>query len=214
MVAAPRNSSMGLKSRYLVLYNVISACAWGALLVRVAALLYLGGYKNVHAHVSKFAKWTQTGALLEVLHIAFGLVRSPLITTVIQVASRILLVWGIVHPFPESTAISPAYSSMLIAWSVTEVIRYSYYALNLLGGVPKALTWLRYNTFFILYPLGAGSEAWLVKRSLGQADAWNPMYGYLLRAILVIYVPGFYTMFTHMIGQRRKVMKQMRAKKQ
>lgn len=31
----------------------------------------------------------------------------------------------------------------LHAWAVTEVIRYSYYTLNLLGYVPYLLTWLR-----------------------------------------------------------------------
>ncbi len=40
------------------------------------------------------------------------------------------------------------------AWSVTEVVRYSYYAFNILGFVPYLLTWCRYSLFIILYPLG------------------------------------------------------------
>lgn len=51
---------------------------------------------------------------------------------------------------------------MILAWSVTECIRYAFYALSLLGFAPKPLLWLRYNTFYILYPLGAGSEAFLM----------------------------------------------------
>ena len=54
-----------------------------------------------------------------------------------------MLVWGIVDTFP-GVASSPAYSSMLTAWAVSEVVRYSYFVLNLRGGVPEALTWLRY----------------------------------------------------------------------
>lgn len=73
-----------------------------------------------------------------------GVVRAPLFTTLMQVASRFLLVWGIVNTFPNRTARSPAYSTMLLAWSATETIRYSYFALNLATGeVPRALTWLR-----------------------------------------------------------------------
>jgi len=66
-------------------------------------------------------------------------------TTVMQVASRLLLVWGVVNNFPNETALSPVYSSMLIAWSVTEVIRYSFFAMNLWtgGAVPSMLQWLR-----------------------------------------------------------------------
>lgn len=50
---------------------------------------------------------------------------------------------------------------MLLAWSVTEVIRYPFYVLSLLGKEVYLLDWLRYNTFLVLYPLGAGSEAFL-----------------------------------------------------
>lgn len=63
-----------------------------------------------------------------------------------QVASRLLLVWGIGYNFPSTTQYSPAYSSMLVAWSVTEVIRYSYFVFVLAGtGVPGLWTWLRYG---------------------------------------------------------------------
>jgi len=67
-------------------------------------------------------------------------------TTLMQVASRLLLVWGIVNNFPAYTVSSIAYSTMLIAWSVTEVIRYSFFAMNLWfeGDVPAGLQWLRY----------------------------------------------------------------------
>jgi hypothetical protein len=50
---------------------------------------------------------------------------------------------------------------MLLAWSVTEVIRYPFYVVSLLGKDIYALNWLRYTLFLVLYPLGAGSEAFL-----------------------------------------------------
>jgi very-long-chain (3R)-3-hydroxyacyl-CoA dehydratase len=66
-------------------------------------------------------------------------------TTLMQVASRFLLVWGIAYNFPQTTQYSPAYSSMLVAWSVTEVVRYSYFVFVISGvGVPRLWTWLRY----------------------------------------------------------------------
>jgi very-long-chain (3R)-3-hydroxyacyl-CoA dehydratase len=110
-------------------------------------------------------------------------------TTLMQVASRFLLVWGIVHPFPQVTA-SPFYTSMLVAWSVTEVIRYSYFALTLSGFQPKFLTWLRYNTFFVLYPMGISGECALIYFATGPAGRLNPLYPWVLYAILAIYVPG------------------------
>lgn len=108
-----------------------------------------------------------------------------------QVASRFLLVWGIVDNFPNTTGRSPAYASMLTAWSLTEVIRYSYFAMNIFyGRVPGFLTWLRYNTFFVLYPMGISSECWLVYLAIGPAKRWNTALEWVLKLVLFVYVPG------------------------
>jgi very-long-chain (3R)-3-hydroxyacyl-CoA dehydratase len=41
----------------------------------------------------------QTGALLEIFHSLFGLVKSPIMTSLIQVSSRLFLVWIICYQF-------------------------------------------------------------------------------------------------------------------
>lgn len=119
-----------------------------------------------------------------------GIVRAPLVTTVMQVSSRLLLVWPIVNTWPF-LALSPFYASMLVAWSVTEVIRYSYFALSLAQMLPRALTWVRYTTFYVLYPLGITSECMLVYGATGPAGQKSGWIGEgVLYAILAIYVPG------------------------
>jgi hypothetical protein len=130
-----------------------------------------------------------------------------------QVASRFLLAWGICYPFP-SVARSPALTSMLIAHSVTEIIRYGYFALTLSGRNPGILSWLRYNTFYVLYPLGISSECWLVYKAIPLAKRVNPVYEYVLYGILAIYVPGSNILYRHMMRQRRKVMKGKSTKKE
>ena len=106
-----------------------------------------------------------------------------------QVSSRFLLVWAIVHPFPH-LARSPLYTTMLLAWSVTEVIRYSYFALTLAGAQPGALVWLRYNTFYVLYPMGIASEVGLVWKAIEPAGQLNELFPLVLYGILAVYVPG------------------------
>ncbi|MCJ1345574.1 hypothetical protein MMC31_003781, partial [Peltigera leucophlebia] len=59
-----------LKTQYLILYNFVSAILWFAVFGRLAILLPIVGYKNVYGGVGEFAKWTQTIALLEILHSA------------------------------------------------------------------------------------------------------------------------------------------------
>ncbi|KAI9678587.1 MAG: hypothetical protein M1817_005644 [Caeruleum heppii] len=215
--ASGRRSGRG---QYLVLYNFLSALLWFSILGRVVMLVPLVGTSHVYGGVGHFAKWTQTLALLEIGHSLLGLVRSPLSTTMLQVSSRLMLVWGIVDRFPD-LAQSPAYSSMLLAWSITEVIRYAYFVMVLRGGVPDFLAWLRYvaflpvfraltwmyNTFYVLYPLGISSEMWLVYKAIKPAGLVRAEYQWLLRTILLAYVPGSYILYTHMMAQRRKIMR-------
>jgi len=194
------------KIQYLILYNFISALLWLVIFGRVLLLVPLVGFGRVYNGVGRFAKWTQTIAILEVVHAATGLVRAPVRTTVMQVASRFLLVWGVVDNFP-SLAKSTAYSTMLIAWSVTEVIRYSFFVLTLSGYSPGFIGWLRYNTFFVLYPLGISSECVLVYKAIEPARKRGQEYAWALQLVLLVYIPGSYILFTHMMAQRRKVMR-------
>ncbi|KNG52404.1 3-hydroxy acyl-CoA dehydratase [Stemphylium lycopersici] len=229
--------SGGAKNAYLLAYNAISAALWAGVLYQTVTI---GGNEVVNAqkagaffgrgdwfsatqrglasgkvydNLEYYTRMVQSLAGLEVLHSLVGIVRAPLLTTLMQVASRFLLVHLVASPpaFPLSTRHSPAYSTMLLAWSVTEVIRYSYFVFSLSGvGVPKFWTWLRYNTFLVLYPLGIASECWLVYQAIPLASQRNELFGYAFWAILAIYVPGSYVLFSHMLAQRRKIARQNR----
>lgn len=59
-------------SQYLIFYNLISALLWVAVLGRVVLLVPLVGFQNVYGGVGEFTKWTQTAAVLEILHSALG----------------------------------------------------------------------------------------------------------------------------------------------
>ena len=155
-------------------------------------------------------KFTQTLALLEVANAIFGLVRANPLTTAMQVASRILVVWGVVGAFPSiiattktfgprttnvaGTKMGPiAYAGIVIAWGVTECIRYGFFVDKEglgQGRVPSWLTWLRYNTFLVLYPLGISSECCLMYLALEPAQEAYPAYNLFLKAVMLIYVPG------------------------
>ncbi|KAK6209670.1 protein tyrosine phosphatase-like protein [Colletotrichum tabaci] len=205
-----RRPSSPLKNGYLILYNFVSAVAWATVLGRTLALFFLRGPHFVHLGVGDWTRWTQTVAAMEILHALLGVVRAPVFTTVMQVLSRFVLVWGVVYPFPW-LARSTWYSSMLLAWSVTEVIRYSYFALNLSGFQPRPLTWLRYNTFFVLYPIGITSECALIYLAAEPARQFGEVFPYVAYAILAVYVPGSYILYTYMMKQRSKVMRSLKA---
>ena len=118
----------------------------------------------------------------------------------------------------EQARSNPLYASMVFAWSLTEVIRYSFYASSLISQPPYPLLWLRYTTFYILYPLGATSEAFLIYSTLPFSSpnpfpSWRSwVWGiwtlgdYARGAMFVIWWPALYVLYTHMMKQRRKVL--------
>jgi hypothetical protein len=63
---------------------------------------------------------------------------------------------------------------MVLAWSTTEVIRYAFYAFSVLGLEPYPLLWLRYTTFYVLYPLGAASEAFTMLSTVPRVSPLTP----------------------------------------
>ncbi|KAL8811269.1 MAG: hypothetical protein Q9200_001929 [Gallowayella weberi] len=208
--APPPLTKTDVAREYLTAYNSVCALLWLSVFGRVIVILPITGVESVYEAAGDFTKWTQTVAVLEILHSAFGLVRSPLPTTALQVVSRLLLVWAVVDQFPAATTPSIFYSTMLLAWSATEVVRYSYFVLNLRGSVPGFLTWLRYNMFYVMYPMGITSEAVLIWKA---SEAVGGTWSWVGWGVLGLYVPGSYVLYTYMIAQRRKMMKGKQAER-
>jgi Protein tyrosine phosphatase-like protein, PTPLA len=63
------------------------------------------------------------------------------------------------------------YTSMVFAWSLTETIRFASYSAGQFGLKLAFLQYLRYTLFYVLYPLGAGSEALLMYASIPFVDS-------------------------------------------
>lgn len=78
----------------------------------------------------------------QIVHAATGIVPSNVVLTTFQVFSRVMLVCGVLLATPNAIY-SPGLPLALLAWSITEIIRYGFYGFNLLGLVPKVLTFLR-----------------------------------------------------------------------
>jgi very-long-chain (3R)-3-hydroxyacyl-CoA dehydratase len=151
-----------------------------------------------------------------------GWVKTSLSTTLIQVASRFFLTFGICALIPERMQ-KPIeacfYTFMILAWTITEIVRYPYYLFSLLDKhTPSYWLWIRYTLFYVLYPMGAISE-WIL---LGMAyikggttlsqlhyDMPNTInmvfdYRHLILIVILTYFVGFPIQYRHMINQRAK----------
>ena len=199
---------MSHPNKGLIAYNSISASLWTIVLFNTIFLGASLGQPLLFDKTNKITTAIQTLAVVEIYNSLVGNVKSPLFTTTTQVFSRLLIVWGICQALPNSPANSHwCYITLSLSWSITEIIRYSYYATNLAGPVPQWLTWLRYTTFYVLYPTGVSSEISMIYLSLNEASAvLGDWYKWTLIAIICTYPPGFYMLYTYMIKQRKKVL--------
>ncbi|SCW00741.1 LAFE_0C10924g1_1 [Lachancea fermentati] len=197
----------------LALYNLVSALLWGYLLYNVLVVYPKVGQPQFFEEWKDSVTFIQCGAIIEVLNSILGIVRAPVVTTAAQVASRLLVVIGIFQYLPESANChNVVFLTLLLAWTSTEVVRYLFYFFNLslASGAPKFVVLLRYNLFWVLYPLGVASELLIIYSALPYAEEKYSIYfKWALIGSMFTYIPGFPVLFMHMVGQRKKVMRSL-----
>ncbi|CAH6719663.1 very-long-chain (3R)-3-hydroxyacyl-CoA dehydratase Phs1p [[Candida] jaroonii] len=204
---------MAHPQKWLIAYNSVSASLWSIVLFNTLFLGTLIGQPYLFEKTNFVTTIIQTCALVEVFNALFGIVRASFFTTLMQVYSRLLVVWGIWQFLPESPANSHwSYITVSIAWSLSEIIKYSFHTTTLKGETPDWLVWLRYSAFLVLYPLGVSSEMIIMYLSLDVGKAVSEYYYYFIWANLVIYIPALVHLYTHLLRQRKKALGKLKAK--
>jgi len=154
---------------YLVLYNALCAAGWAQVLaqsVNYLSISYqteelkLGLESVLFSGIADYLIVVQLAALLEIVHSAVGLVRSPVFVTTLQVMSRVVVLFPAIL---SSGGTQYGAGLMILAWSSVEVPRYLFYIFALISGdatkgTPYPLFWLRYSLFAVLYPMGIFGE--------------------------------------------------------
>lgn len=220
MAENKRKEVGAIAKTYLVLYNILQAIGWSFIFVISCKHFSQNGFtpKGLFAAVEIPLKIFQTAAILEILHCAVGIVPSSTLITAMQVASRVIVTWPVTHSVKEIQD-NTGILLFLLAWTVTEIIRYSLYAFNLLNYRPYVLQWCRYTFFLVLYPIGVTGEILTIYASLpyvketqlysiplpNRANFSFSFYVCLLCGI-ASYIPVFPMLYLHMIHQRKKVL--------
>lgn len=215
-----------LTAAYLLLYNGFQTLGWAAILaILIHHYIENENCAGLWIKEEYLVKVFQTLAVAEILHAIVRIVPSNPFLTFIQIFSRVFVVWGVIHSFARVHN-SITLPILLMAWSVTEVVRYLYYAMHLLGYVPYALLWCRYTFFILLYPMGVSGEILTTIFALPyiRDTQWYSVtlpnfanvtfsYYYFVLFVLLAYIPGFPQMYLHMLNQRKKMLGGETAKK-
>ena len=193
---------------YIFLFNIGSAGGWAYLLfLTVQSLSENLSPEEYFSKVAEVLIIVQSLAIMEILHAGVGLVRSGVVTTTMQVLSRLLQVWFVCRISPGAQADWSIYL-MVMSWSLVEVPRYMFYAFNLyMKNVPTPLFYLRYSLFYILYPFGITGEYIQIYRSLPDFLASSVPFWYFLVVIMFLYIPAGPYMYFHMMKQRKSAIR-------
>ncbi|XP_071452115.1 very-long-chain (3R)-3-hydroxyacyl-CoA dehydratase hpo-8 [Hetaerina americana] len=222
---ADQSPGLFVKS-YLFVYNFAQVIGWSYILFLVLNHYFMPmNSKTLWESVRLPLIIFQNAAVLEILHAALGFVHSNVLITTLQVFSRVMAVCGVLIPFEESQQ-SFGFVFLIFAWTITEIIRYSYYAINIVGNVPYFIIWCRYTFFIILYPIGASGEVismYYAQDSVAHSKMFTVempnilnvtfSYRYFLLINMFLYLPLFPQMYLHMFAQRRKIIGGIPSKK-
>uniref|UniRef100_A0A3Q3III3 Very-long-chain (3R)-3-hydroxyacyl-CoA dehydratase n=1 Tax=Monopterus albus TaxID=43700 RepID=A0A3Q3III3_MONAL len=202
-----------LATAYLVIYNVIMTAGYVAYVSSCLVRAYLarGSYHGLYYSIEKplnVCFW---------FHI-LGIVPSSVVLTGFQVMSRVFLTWAITHSVREVQS-EDSVLLFVTAWTITEIIRYSFYTFSLLNHLPYLIKWARYTFFIVLYPMGVTGELLTIYAALPYVqktglysvtlpNKYNFSFDYytFLILIMISYIPLFPQLYFHMIRQRKKVL--------
>ena len=212
---------MSIKSVYLILYNFLQLCGWSCFFFKVTNyLINSKPLQEIYSNSHLILECCQYGAFLEIIHSIIGLVKSSIFATSIQIIGRIIIV--VILQFFQS-AVSQGYFLIYFAWSIVEIVRYTYYIMNLLQkdffkfNIPYILIWCRYSFFVVLYPIGVSGEmitVWNAKKDfnkyiLYQTDKYTFTAADLIYPIWIFYIPALIYLYGYLFKQRKKVLNRL-----
>uniref|UniRef100_A0A8C6LD77 Very-long-chain (3R)-3-hydroxyacyl-CoA dehydratase n=1 Tax=Nothobranchius furzeri TaxID=105023 RepID=A0A8C6LD77_NOTFU len=210
---------ISLKTAFLFMYNLVQFLGFSWIFVNMTVRLFIFGrdslYDTFHT-MSDIMFFCQILASVEVLNAAFGVVRTALIPTFIQVIGRNFILFIILGSLEEMHH-RPVVFFVFYLWSTIEIFRYPFYMLGCCNTEWKTLTWLRYTVWIPLYPLGVLAEAVAVIQSIPIFDetrlfriplpkviGTSVSFSYVLHVYLIFMFLGLFINFRHLYKQRKK----------
>ncbi|XP_061531914.1 very-long-chain (3R)-3-hydroxyacyl-CoA dehydratase isoform X2 [Phycodurus eques] len=210
---------ISLKTGFLFTYNLVQFLGFSWIFVNMTIRLLTFGqdsfYDTFHT-ISGVMFFCQILAAVEVLNAAFGVVRTGVIPTLIQVLGRNFILF-VIFGCLEEMQNKPVVFFVFYLWSAIEIFRYPFYMVGCFNTEWKILTWLRYSLWIPIYPLGVIAEAVAVIQSIPIFDETNlfsiPLpkaigasvsFSYILHVYLALMFLGLFINFRHLYKQRQR----------
>lgn len=187
---------------YLSAYNFLAMAMWLLFFIQ-----FLSAGCSLNATGVLLLNVAQGIAILEIVHALLKWVKSPLASTAAQVISRLfvlLLINLFIHHNPLLQWTRTGIVIVAFAWSITEIVRYSFYLLLLYKHEPEWLLWMRYSFFILLYPLGVSGEWMIFLTPIFEQGISLNLYSIVIGGTLLAYLYYFPVLYGYMWKQRKQ----------
>lgn len=204
---------------YLIIYNLMQAGLFLYIVLVLLSRLFFHGtdaFADAYDSVSDVLASCQLAAILEVINPILGIVKTGVMAPFMQVFGRNMVLFLVVVAHKELHQQAVVYGLFLV-WSLIEVVRYPFYASQVINKRIEPLIWLRYTMWIPLYPLGIFFEGTLIWRAipllekserfsirLPNAFNFSFSFAWFLRVYLVLLIAGGWYMMKHMYILRRR----------
>ncbi|CAI2348725.1 unnamed protein product [Caenorhabditis sp. 36 PRJEB53466] len=198
------------KNVVLLVYNsvlfLLHGYAFGYTLFAGASLQF------DYSSISNFLLFITSLQYLDIIF-SFFLTKSNPVAVFIQVSGRLLVLWTAGYTIRWTAVVF----TLVTVYLLSELCRGPFYLANCLGSPNDNLTWLRYNAFKVLYPIGFTCEGLVFANfflSSGSVSVQSPSF------FLVLIFPFFFAaivwfLYTSMSKSAAKKNKELqRAKSQ
>uniref|UniRef100_A0A803LCN8 Very-long-chain (3R)-3-hydroxyacyl-CoA dehydratase n=1 Tax=Chenopodium quinoa TaxID=63459 RepID=A0A803LCN8_CHEQI len=196
-----------LSNLYLFTYNFAQTIGWAVALIQI-----LIGFSSTKSFNGAFAS---SGQII-------CIVPSGVLLPLMQWGGRSHYLLAIAGKIVELQT-SPSIFITFVAWSISEIIRYSNYALSCIGDCPYWSIYVRYTVFIPLYPVGVAGEMWLMYQALTyikEKDLYKDFFSVLpfsyhtfVQVVLLCYPLLWMKLYLHLLKQRRSKLRKHHEKK-
>lgn len=222
MFSATFEKPVGVKTKVQLVYNLNQTCGW----FYVAYLMMISFASNPDALLAT-ETFPAVGSMvvllcqlsfLEIPLAVFKIIPSSVVVVLAQLIARNIVILVTVNRHP-SVQSSPAVFLFVLAWTLTETVRFPWLMFKTLGTPPYILSYIRYASPVLLYPLGAVGEFWSMYNAhatVGATDVllsvqtFNLTLNHIIQYIYFpLFVPGFLYLWMNAVGNFKKQSKRL-----
>lgn len=184
--------------KYLSAYNLLQSVLW------LFALLILPVNYVYAFYIICIA---QVCSVAEVYHALRKWNNSPAFLSFAQITARLLILYFTGMLFLATAYRAAPYfkviiRTMFLVWCIAEIIRYTYYTVQINKYQHYRLTWLRYSAFIICYPVGLLCELYIMYLVFKFDELWQIKL--LVILMLTAYFFLFPKLYLHLLNQRKQ----------